>query len=164
MPQDHDALYKVGRGGAGNYVSSKEADEAFKDLEAQQLKLIATSSHSAAPSQPQGSARAGRGGAGNFIDPAYAAQIQGQLADETEAAVASSLKKQPQPHRANWSGRGGAGNFNWEAAAEDEKRQQEQQEENRAELDRKIKEAVEESLKMPEKAHRHVNKEDEEEE
>jgi hypothetical protein len=30
MPQDQDALRKVGRGGAGNYVPSKEADEAFK--------------------------------------------------------------------------------------------------------------------------------------
>ncbi|KAM6488029.1 hypothetical protein HDV62DRAFT_346659 [Trichoderma sp. SZMC 28011] len=161
MPQDQDALYKVGRGGAGNYVSSKQADEASKDLEAQQLKAIASSfsSPSAAPLQPQGPARAGRGGAGNFIDPSYAAQNQGRLADETGAAVASSLKKNPQPHRAGWSGRGGAGNYNWEQAAEEERRQEE--EESKAELDKKIKEAVEGALKMPEKAHQHVTKEEE---
>lgn len=76
--------------------------------------------------------------------------------------MALSLKKNPQPHRANWSGRGGAGNYNWEQAAEEERRQQE--EENKAELDKKIKEAVEGALKMPEKAHRHVSKEEVEEE
>jgi hypothetical protein len=69
------------------------------------------------------------------------------------------LKKNPQPHRAGWSGRGGAGNFNWETAAEEERRQDD---ESRAELDRKIKEAVEGALKMPEKAHHHLVKEDEE--
>ncbi|KAL7950408.1 hypothetical protein V8C42DRAFT_118861 [Trichoderma barbatum] len=160
MPQDQDTLRKVGRGGAGNYVSSKQADEASRDLEALQLKAIASSPASAPSQQPQGPARAGRGGAGNFIDPAYAAQNQGQLADETGAAVASRLKKHPQPHRAGWSGRGGAGNFNWEQAAEEEKKRQE--EESKDELDRKIREAVEGSLKMPERAHHHLSKEDEE--
>jgi hypothetical protein len=30
MPQEQDALFKVGRGGAGNYISSKQAEEASK--------------------------------------------------------------------------------------------------------------------------------------
>jgi hypothetical protein len=107
--------------------------------------------------------RAGRGGAGNYVDPKLAAQNQDQLADETEAAVALSLKKHPQPHRAGWSGRGGAGNFNSDLAAENERRQEEEDKGKVAELDKKIKEAVEGALKLPEKAHRHVNKEDEEE-
>ncbi|KAM0253327.1 hypothetical protein ACHAQJ_007331 [Trichoderma viride] len=163
MPQEkEDTLRKVGRGGAGNYVSSKEADEASKDLEAQELKAIAAAP-STAPWQG-GSVRAGRGGAGNYVDPIQAAQSQDQLADETEAAVASSLKKHPQPHRAGWSGRGGAGNFNSHQAAEKESRRQEEEESGKvAELDKKIKEAVEGSLKLPEKVHRHLVKEDEEE-
>ncbi|RFU77186.1 hypothetical protein TARUN_5045 [Trichoderma arundinaceum] len=160
MPQDQDALRKVGRGGAGNYVSSKQAEEASKDLEAQELKAIA-STPSTAPSQ--GPARAGRGGAGNFFDPTYAARNEGQLADETGAAVASRLKKNPQPHRAGWSGRGGAGNFNPDQAAENERRQEEERGVV-AELDKKIKEAVEGALKLPEKAHRNLSKEEEEEE
>ncbi|GFP52189.1 hypothetical protein TASIC1_0001034100 [Trichoderma asperellum] len=150
MPQEVDTLSKVGRGGAGNY-----------DLEAQELRAIA-SSPSTAPSP--GSARAGRGGAGNFADPTQAAQSQGQLADETGAAVASRLKRHPQPHRAGWSGRGGAGNFNADQAAENERRQEEEERSKVAELDKKIKEAVEGALRPPERAHQHQRKEEEEEE
>ncbi|EGR50870.1 uncharacterized protein TRIREDRAFT_120705 [Trichoderma reesei QM6a] len=162
MPQDQDALRKVGRGGAGNYVPSKEADEAFKDLEAQQLKAAA--SVAATPSQhPHGPARVGRGGAGNFIDPKHAAQGEGLQDDETGTAVASSLRGHSQPHRAGWSGRGGAGNFHADLAAEEERARVEEDGRSRAELDRKIKEAVEGALKLPDKVHHHVHKEDEEE-
>ncbi|KAK1249992.1 hypothetical protein MKX08_009995 [Trichoderma sp. CBMAI-0020] len=161
MPQEveADTLSKVGRGGAGNYVSSKQAAEATKDLEAQRLKVLAAAP---SPAPSQGSARAGRGGAGNFADPTQAAQSQGQLADETGAAVASRLKTHPQPHRAGWSGRGGAGNFNAEQAAERERQQQEEDEGKAAELDKKIKEAVEGALRPPERAHQHQRKEEEE--
>ncbi|KAH6610756.1 hypothetical protein Trco_000776 [Trichoderma cornu-damae] len=161
MPQEQDALRKIGRGGAGNYVSSKQAEEASKDLEARQLKALA-SAPSTAPSQ--GPAKAGRGGAGNFIDTnKYAAWSRGQLADETGAAAASQLKKHPQPHRAGWSGRGGAGNFNPDSTAEDDRRRQEEARGKAAELDRKIREAVDGALKLPERAHHHLtSKEDEE--
>ncbi|KAL6859619.1 hypothetical protein J3F83DRAFT_748377 [Trichoderma novae-zelandiae] len=163
MPPDQDALRKVGRGGAGNYVPSKQADEAAKDLEAQQLKAAA--SVSAAPSQqhPHGPAKVGRGGAGNFIDPKHAAQNQDQLADENGTAVASSLRGHAQPHRAGWSGRGGAGNFHADQAAEAERTREDDDGRSRAELDRKIKEAVEGALKLPDKVHHHLNKEEEEE-
>lgn len=92
-----------------------------------------------------------------------AAQSQSQLADETGAAVASRLKRHPQPHRAGWSGRGGAGNFNAEQAAEHERRQQEEEKGKAAELDKKIMEAVEGALRPPERAHQHQRKEEEEE-
>ncbi|KAL7785519.1 hypothetical protein V8C37DRAFT_393905 [Trichoderma ceciliae] len=170
MPQEHDVLRKVGRGGAGNYVSSKQAEEASRGLEAQELKAIASTplparSPARSPAPSHGPFGAGRGGAGNFVDPTtYAAQNQGQLADETGPAVASRLKNHPQPHRSGWSGRGGAGNFRSDLAAENERRQED--EKGRAvELDKKIKEAVEGALKLPEKAHRHLTtcKEDEEE-
>ncbi|KAL7820268.1 hypothetical protein V8C44DRAFT_76953 [Trichoderma aethiopicum] len=152
MPQDQDALRKVGRGGAGNYVPSKQADEATKDLEAQQLKAAAT------PSQhPHGPAKVGRGGAGNFIDPRYAA------AQEEEDRKAAELRTHSQPHRAGWSGRGGAGNFHADLAAEDARAREEEDGRSKAELDRKIKEAVEGALKLPDKVHHHVHKEDEEE-
>ncbi|PTB64275.1 hypothetical protein BBK36DRAFT_1124750 [Trichoderma citrinoviride] len=166
MPLDQDALRKVGRGGAGNYVSSKEADEASKDLEAQQLKAAA--SVSATPSQhPHGPAKVGRGGAGNFIDPRHAAQHNEdqQLADETGTAVASSgLRGHAQPHRAGWSGRGGAGNFHADLAADEERAREDEDGRSKAELDRKIKEAVEGALKLPDKVHHHLHKEEEEEE
>ncbi|TFB05916.1 hypothetical protein CCMA1212_002113 [Trichoderma ghanense] len=158
MPQDQDALRKVGRGGAGNFVSSKEADEVAKDLEAQQLKAAA--SVSATPSQhPHGPAKVGRGGAGNFIDPKHAAQEENLQADETGTAVS----RHPQPHRAGWSGRGGAGNFHADQVADTERAREEEDGRSRAELDRKIKEAVEGALKLPDKVHHHLHKEDEEE-
>ncbi|KAL7920528.1 hypothetical protein ACQKWADRAFT_158394 [Trichoderma austrokoningii] len=154
-----DTLSKVGRGGAGNYISSKQAAEASKDLEAQRRAIASAPS----PAPSQGSARAGRGGAGNFADPTQAAQSQDQLADETSAAVAERLRRHPQPHRAGWSGRGGAGNFNAEQAAETERRQQHEEEGKAAELDRRIKEAVEGALRPPQRAHQHQRKEEEEE-
>jgi hypothetical protein len=124
------------------------------------LKALASAP---SPDPWQGSARAGRGGAGNFADPTQAAQSQDQLADQTSAAVASRLKRHPQLHRAGWSGRGGAGNFNAEQAAERERRQQEEEKDKAAELDQKIREAVEGSLRPPERAHQHQRKEEEEE-
>lgn len=132
-----------------------------QDLEAQERKAIA-SAVSAAPAL-QGSARAGRGGAGNYVDPRQAAQSEGQLADETEAAVASRLKTHPQPHRAGWSGRGGAGNFHVDEAAERQRREDDEKGKV-AELDKMIKEAVDGALKLPEKAHWHVSREEDEEE
>ena len=45
-----------------------------------------------------------------------------------------------------------------------QRQQRQQEEESKADLDKKIKEAVEGALKMPEKAHQHVTKEEEEEE
>lgn len=76
--------------------------------------------------------------------------------------MASRLKKHPQPHRAGWSGRGGAGNFNSDLATKEERQQEDER--GRAELDRKIREAVEGALKLPERAHHHLTKEEEEEE
>lgn len=136
-------LVRTGRGGAGNFLSQKDVEEAAQaqrdnvrsdeasrlatdsresfliqkgqDPEAQRPLAPASASH--AGHAPQ-YVRSGRGGAGNFAEPPTAAESQTRedVVDRTEAAVNASQAGKP---RAGLSGRGGAGNWTDGAAAHD---------------------------------------------
>ncbi|KAF4470927.1 hypothetical protein FALBO_2169 [Fusarium albosuccineum] len=145
MAPEHDVYRKVGRGGAGNYYASTKEDEASRDLEAQDLATdpIPPPDRSSAHVP----ARAGRGGAGNYVDPANLpdAREQQEMADRTAAAISASLKKNHHAHGA-LGGRGGAGNWKGEEREVEDRSKGE-------ELEKKIKEAVDKGLKMPERVH-----------
>ncbi|KAK9435978.1 hypothetical protein VB005_10783 [Metarhizium brunneum] len=154
---DQDVFRKVGRGGAGNFYSVKDdkaaaaAAAADRDLERQD-PVVTTVPDPATPGQP---IRAGRGGAGNYIDPSQLpdADEKSRISKEVTAAVTSSLKKHPS--RA-MGGRGGAGNWTGE---EHEKPHGEEGGNAAHELERKVKEAVEKGLKIPDKVHHGREKE-----
>jgi len=156
MTQNQDVYRKVGRGGAGNFYPSKKADEAAKDLEAQELDtslppLVATTSRSSNPGMSHG----GRGGAGNFVDSSeFARRQEEEDANETAAAVAKSRKAAPAQGGA-LGGRGGAGNWkgNQQAPATVEREHKLGEE-----MERKVKEVVDQGLKMPEKVHHALEK------
>ncbi|KAM5351325.1 hypothetical protein ACJ41O_004048 [Fusarium nematophilum] len=181
MAPDHDVYRKVGRGGAGNYYASKPDDASKvscppphrlpfsctgfpydlivenshtrKDLEAQELAT--TPAPPPDRSTAHVPARAGRGGAGNYVDPANLpdAREQEEMADKTAAAVNASLKKNHHT-RGGLAGRGGAGN--WQADEGEEHEAAKRDEDDKAKgqhLEKKVKEAVEKGLKMPEKVH-----------
>ncbi|QPH01435.1 hypothetical protein C2857_005635 [Epichloe festucae Fl1] len=176
MSSSEDVLRKVGRGGAGNFYSVRKEDE----LAAEKVPTISICGtktlvpkarkrgHSGRkPSQiyadlqrqddesspvvsSQGSnVRAGRGGAGNFIDPSQLPDAQGKarMSKEVTEAVTSSLKKHPQ----RMGGRGGAGN--WAGEEQKESADEEQGLSKTEELERRIKDAVEKGLRVPEKVH-----------
>ncbi|GAB0131801.1 hypothetical protein EsDP_00000260 [Epichloe bromicola] len=145
MSSSEDVFRKVGRGGAGNFYSVKKEDEiaAEKDLQRQD-------DESGPVVSSQGSnVRAGRGGAGNFIDPSQLPDAQGEarMSKEVTEAVTSSLKKHPQ----RMGGRGGAGN--WAGEEQKESADEEQGLSKTEELERRIKDAVEKGLRVPEKVH-----------
>ncbi|RSL61312.1 hypothetical protein CEP54_006276 [Fusarium duplospermum] len=155
MAPEHDVYRRVGRGGAGNYYASTEVDEAARDLEAQDL-----ATNPAPPPDRKTThlpARAGRGGAGNYVDPADLpdAREQEEMADKTAAAVSASLKRNSQHIRGGLAGRGGAGNWK----TEEEEREHHQKSKGE-ELEKKIKEAVEKGLKMPDRVHHSADKYD----
>jgi hypothetical protein len=106
--------------------------------------------------------RSGRGGAGNYVDTADlpAAQDQEALASQTAAALNDSRRSQFL--RGGLSGRGGAGNWKSAEEQEAEKRRlqdgQDREEGKLEEVERKVMEAVERQLKMPEKVHRASDK------
>jgi len=97
---------RVGRGGAGNWYSKKDVEEAEKaqaaDLEAQKgaaagsgapIERSITSATTATLSS-SGYARSGRGGAGNFSDQTSAVGTQQETeqdAEKIKAAVTASL-------------------------------------------------------------------------
>ncbi|KAL8420069.1 hypothetical protein RB594_003010 [Gaeumannomyces avenae] len=111
-----DEVYKrVGRGGAGNFYSKRDVEDAAKaskastDLEAQKT----ASSLAQPPAASGGSApysRAGRGGAGNFYDGGDAADSAERSAEarKAHALVGASLA---QLRSGGLGGRGGAGNW-----------------------------------------------------
>ncbi|CAI6092081.1 unnamed protein product [Clonostachys chloroleuca] len=146
MPQNQDVYVRVGRGGAGNFHSSKPnpSKDANKDLEAAKPQQITPPS----PPPPSSLARAGRGGAGNYADSNASFKKEQELAGETVNAVAASAAAHPRG--ALLGGRGGAGN--WKT---DELTARKLDEEQRIglEMERKAIEAVNVELKMPEKAH-----------
>lgn len=176
---DQDVFRKVGRGGAGNFISVKDGETApedkvllfpcvrkncrllipesnliaSQDLERQDTNhIVTTVQDSATGTQP---IRAGRGGAGNYMDPSQLpdAEDKNRISKEVSAAVTSSLKKNP--FRA-MGGRGGAGNW----AGEDMgKREEEEGKSTAEELERQVKEEVEKGLKVPEKVHHGREKE-----
>ncbi|KAK9771079.1 hypothetical protein SCAR479_12203 [Seiridium cardinale] len=97
-----DAYRKVGRGGAGNFYSPKDVEEATKapsnDLEAQKPapadELPSDPAEAPRNQPPAGAsatpayARTGRGGAGNFVDP---------LAASSSSTRPHSHSQQPRP-------------------------------------------------------------------
>ncbi|CCT66246.1 uncharacterized protein FFB20_06549 [Fusarium fujikuroi] len=147
MP-DQDVYRKVGRGGAGNFVSSKPEDAANADLEAQNL-----ATEEVQPSV-NGPSRAGRGGFGNYVNPEELpdAKEQDEMAQKTAAAVNASLKKN-HVARGGLGGRGGAGNWKHAISFEEEERMREEERLRGEQLAKKVKEEVDQGLKMPEKAH-----------
>ena len=162
-----DSYAKVGRGGAGNYYSQQDIEEAatrlkevplmplytphgpivltsLQDVEAQQ-EHPETQTADPDASRPE-YAHAGRGGAGNFKPTATAA------AAATPGDVSTSVKPATIAE-AGYSGRGGAGNFRGEALerrrSEAIAREQEAEEKAYQETVRE----VDQGLKPPEKAY-----------
>ncbi|KAK7428570.1 hypothetical protein QQZ08_005008 [Neonectria magnoliae] len=149
MP-DQDVYRKVGRGGAGNFYAPTADGNDSKDLEAQNLStsVAATPDRSSA----QVPTRAGRGGAGNYVDPANMpnAREQEEMANKTAAAVNASLKKHHQLRGGLAAhGRGGAGN--WKVDEEEDRKKA--ADEESVKLEQKVKDAVDQGLKKPEKVH-----------
>lgn len=144
-----DVFRRVGRGGAGNWYSKKDVEEAEKaqasaDIEAQKLSTTpAPTTESTAPVY----ARGGRGGAGNFKDAATAAEslkAKREEAELTKAAVAATVGKS----RVGLSGRGGAGN--WSDSATPLGAVVQQHEQQKVEdLELKVLKDVEAGLAMP---------------
>ncbi|KAI4865881.1 hypothetical protein F4820DRAFT_277723 [Hypoxylon rubiginosum] len=125
-----DVYRRTGRGGAGNFYSQKDVEEATKaadsskDLEAQKQHQqppadeIPTdpadppSQHTTTTTSDSNNgayARTGRGGAGNFVDPVTAAASSPSSPPASPSSTAT-----PAPAtvaRSGLSGRGGAGNW-----------------------------------------------------
>ncbi|KAI1854599.1 hypothetical protein JX266_000717 [Neoarthrinium moseri] len=98
-----DAYRKVGRGGAGNFYSKQDIEQAAKstspsDLEAQKPAPPADEPPSdpaqpPAPGPPSSStpayARTGRGGAGNYVDSSTAAAASAGISSQAQARPAT---------------------------------------------------------------------------
>ncbi|KAM4060331.1 hypothetical protein HRG_002093 [Hirsutella rhossiliensis] len=170
MAQDQGALGKVGRGGAGNYHPTsppEQADEATaKPLPAHEAAVVA------APDAP-GPLRGGRGGAGNFVDPGELPDAS-EAAREVGAAVSRSRKQHGRGRRGGMGGRGGAGNWagrssirhgsnhgddyqdddDGDGYVDDEWDEVHGPRAQKVEaLERKVKEAVDKGLRIPDKVH-----------
>ncbi|KAK3948889.1 hypothetical protein QBC32DRAFT_46857 [Pseudoneurospora amorphoporcata] len=165
-----EVFRRVGRGGAGNWYSKKDVEDAEKaaaDLEAQKK-----SSGSGSPSPTTlersitaqtslGSSRAGgRGGAGNFYDAsATDAAAAAQQEEEKEAeleeltrVVTASIQRPNLSGRL--SGRGGAGNYSDNAARSAQHRMDpEQQRKMIEDLNARVLQDVEAGLAMPRPAY-----------
>ena len=158
---------KVGRGGAGNYYSQQDIQDAskraaevlqnllryiiayrywIKDLEAQRL----ASSHQASgeDNTTPRYASSGRGGAGNVTD---ATLLAAAIKDTVDVTPALQESKQL---GSGLHGRGGAGNYTATELASGEPEEREMQEMRREEV---VKD-VEAGLKPPEKAHLGIEK------
>ncbi|OTB08351.1 hypothetical protein M426DRAFT_316975 [Hypoxylon sp. CI-4A] len=166
-----DAYRRSGRGGAGNFYSQKDIEEATKgksnDLEAQNPQVpldddIPTDPGDAPAQSATGTTkpyklhtnagRIGRGGAGNFVD------VDDENNETSTTTITrttpSSSSSQPPPPPAptrtvGYSGRGGAGNWTEQAEAHDA----EQERKRREALDAHILEDIRESLPQPPKIH-----------
>ncbi|KAH8166175.1 hypothetical protein CIB48_g2077 [Xylaria polymorpha] len=131
-----NAYMRTGRGGAGNFYSQKDVEDAAtkdstEDIEAQKTPTLddnstAPSSSSTPSTSAAGAyARSGRGGAGNFVS----------------ATPSSTLPSSA----STYSGRGGAGN--WAAESEGATRAKEEQDRRRKEaLDAGIAQEIRASL------------------
>ncbi|KAI1742213.1 hypothetical protein F4680DRAFT_446280 [Xylaria scruposa] len=143
-----DAYLRTGRGGAGNFYSQKDVEEAVtkdraEDIEAQkpQTTHLPIDDNSTTPaSTPSTYARSGRGGAGNFISSTLPST------NTTSFPPASTGTPKSPSSASKYSGRGGAGN--WSAAeSEGAKRAKEEQEQRRKEaLDAGIAQEIRASL------------------
>ncbi|KAI0191503.1 hypothetical protein EV127DRAFT_67072 [Xylaria flabelliformis] len=144
-----DAYLRTGRGGAGNFYSHKDVEEAVakdktEDIEAQKAPLPIDDNSTAPASTPGTSApiRSGRGGAGNFIPSTLPST-------NTTSFPPTSTGTPKSPSAASkYSGRGGAGNWTATAAeSEGAKRAKEEQEQRRKEaLDAGLAQEIRASL------------------
>ncbi|CAK7263870.1 hypothetical protein SEPCBS119000_000719 [Sporothrix epigloea] len=162
-------VFRVGRGGAGNWYNKKDQEEAEKrDTEANKNadETGATLQPAAAPQRQQSPySRGGRGGAGNFYDSAAVAAAQRDEAieaarvqattttapvpasvDSPAVVVASAIRPRP-----GLSGRGGAGN--WAASAAAAAEHDEKQLRKQAAMEAQIEQDVEAGLPLPPKTY-----------
>ena len=161
-----ETYHKVGRGGAGNFYSDQDIEEAtgktrevclplfwryiqdlynWQDLEAHSADASSdiTSSSRVLPDY----AHSGRGGAGNWYSPPDL-QKTGNFFSDTGRSM-----PRPDIGGAGYSGRGGAGNF---SSKDQEMRRLEEErlaEKARSKREAEIVKDVELGLKPPEKAH-----------
>lgn len=160
MSTPADQVYRrVGRGGAGNWYSKKDVEEAEKiqaaaDLEAQKLAATPAAVAAAAEGSAPAYARAGRGGAGNFKDAATAAASVQLEREEVRRAQAVSTVK---PRQAGLSGRGGAGN--WSDTTALGGAQQERDQRKVEDLELKVLQDVDAVLAAPAPAYKQAEKE-----
>ncbi|KAM7202078.1 hypothetical protein V8F20_004532 [Naviculisporaceae sp. PSN 640] len=168
-----DQVYRrVGRGGAGNWYSKKDVEEAEKSQ--QQADIEAQKAHqpsAAGPANPIAAStqyhRAGRGGAGNFHDPAATAagpdaidpaavQQQEEQIEKLKAAVAAQ-----KPRMGGMGGRGGVGNWSMNQSLSAEKQAEEEQKKVQ-EVELRVLKDVDAGLAMPKPAYQRATAEREE--
>ncbi|PQE05435.1 hypothetical protein CJF31_00010943 [Rutstroemia sp. NJR-2017a BVV2] len=142
---------KVGRGGAGNFYSKQDIDNATKssaaDLEAQSLPLskqpTATTAAAVAASQPPEYQHTGRGGAGNYITPSTLSSAG--LTQTTTSHTDSTVNPAPGPAQRSSvvykGGRGGVGNYEFLEGERESERMEE--EERQREIERVVRGGVE---------------------
>ncbi|KAH6624999.1 hypothetical protein B0J18DRAFT_429897 [Chaetomium sp. MPI-SDFR-AT-0129] len=181
-----EVFRRVGRGGAGNFYSKQDVQEADKvskeDIEAQTadpLTLTRTTTTGTASGQPgpgPSYTRAGRGGAGNFTFPSPTTDSNGEAPDaaaaaakQTEEAAAEAEADRLQVTDAvaaslatraktgGLSGRGGAGNWATGADSTEIREREQVEREKAAELSRKALEDVELGLAVPQRVYTRRN-------
>lgn len=165
-----DVFQRTGRGGAGNYYSQKDIEEAEKAQRANDPEAQKTTNSPPPPAAPAAAAEApapapqyvriGRGGAGNWTDSPTTAETQHRqhAADHTTAAVSAAAAGRP---RAGLTGRGGAGNWTGGGGGggDNNNNSSESLEEEKAEQQRiaaRIRQDIDASLPAPPKTyHQH---------
>ncbi|KAI0528072.1 hypothetical protein F5B22DRAFT_583480 [Xylaria bambusicola] len=157
-----DAYLRTGRGGAGNFYSPKDVEDAAKqdkteDIEAQKVPAqqdgnsttpnnLQSSSASTAGADGATYMRSGRGGAGNFVTPDLPTTTP---TPTTTSSPPSSSAPKPASSAPRYSGRGGAGNYD-SGESEAARRAKEEQEVRRKEaLDAGIAQEIRASLAAP---------------
>ncbi|KAI9835349.1 MAG: hypothetical protein M1837_003865 [Sclerophora amabilis] len=148
----------IGRGGAGNHISTAAQPPTSDDLEAQHLP------YSSPPSIPESSpgeyVHTGRGGAGNWARPADvkpSTETSSKGNDNPAGSGKKVTSTSPPPTsrraKAGMTGRGGAGNFQTKKADEDEdERERRDAESGREDVQEKVRRDVEAQLEVPGKA------------
>ncbi|KAK3333441.1 hypothetical protein B0T19DRAFT_474132 [Cercophora scortea] len=165
---------RVGRGGAGNWYSKQDVEDAEKktqaaDLEGQKGKqadaplTAAITAATVASTAATTYARGGRGGAGNFASPTAVSGMDAsttqhereQDTERTKAAVAAS-----KPRTGGLSGRGGVGNWKDSAASAGETTPQkvEQERKKLEEMELEVLKNVEAGLAVPRPAYQKVDR------
>ncbi|KAH6850281.1 hypothetical protein B0I37DRAFT_371235 [Chaetomium sp. MPI-CAGE-AT-0009] len=169
-----DVFRRVGRGGAGNFYSKQDVQDAEKKASTTTVRprsprstpnpLTLTPTHATGSSSlgpGTNYTRAGRGGAGNFTfssteDAAStltssadtAAQKQEEEADRAKAAAAVAASLAAKSKTGGLSGRGGAGNWSMGGGGREEEEREERRREEE-ELERKVLRDVEVGLPPP---------------
>ncbi|KAH9898849.1 hypothetical protein F4778DRAFT_171727 [Xylariomycetidae sp. FL2044] len=164
-----DVYRRTGRGGAGNFYSQKDIEEAAakahseQDIEAQKPTAATSLDDDEPPTDPAdppisvpasrvpagsgGYARTGRGGAGNYVDPAAPAPTEDP--PQPPPASVPSPQQQHQQNRTGGGGgglvgRGGAGN--WAPSSNSNSKGEHGGEPYDAEQERRRKEALDANI------------------